>query len=150
MHWISYSWFTIKASVVQQYKTPSTETALRAEHTILKWFFLCSHLHYHACIEPISSAQDTALVEEGDHYRLAPDYPSTKQTDNVKGQYAAIFCCEVENFKLVCCDCSSIHVFCFECSLHGSHHLHHHRKLFSKSFTDTKMTWCLTLRQCLQ
>lgn len=59
----------------------------------LKWCFLLSHLQTHACIEPISSAQGTVLVEEGDHYELAPIDPSTKQADNIKGQH--VMCCEV-------------------------------------------------------
>lgn len=57
----------------------------RAEHIV-------SRLQRHACVEPISSAQDTALVEEGDHYGSAPaDPPSLiKQADNIKGQRVII------------------------------------------------------------
>ena len=57
----------------------------RAEHVV-------SRLQRHACVEPISSAQDAASVEEGDHYGAAPaDPPLIKQADNIKGQRAIIF-----------------------------------------------------------
>lgn len=57
----------------------------RAEHIV-------SRLQRHACVEPISSARDTALVEEGDHYGSAPaDLPPIKRADNIKGQRVIIF-----------------------------------------------------------